>query len=58
MFFQVSAQSREMSTENFKRWMNNLLKTHIWNLINSNVVGEKIGGIIAVGKFICELLFC
>eukprot|EP01114_Cavostelium_apophysatum_P008932 TRINITY_DN21_c0_g2_i1.p1 TRINITY_DN21_c0_g2~~TRINITY_DN21_c0_g2_i1.p1 ORF type:complete len:2332 (-),score=773.36 TRINITY_DN21_c0_g2_i1:268-7263(-) len=47
----VEAQSREMSGENYKRWMKALLKD-VWALIYSPVVHEKIGGLIAVDELI------
>lgn len=48
----VANQYREMSNENFKRWITELLKTHIWQLINSPVTNEKISGLIAINSLI------
>eukprot|EP01119_Soliformovum_irregulare_P018378 TRINITY_DN5612_c0_g1_i1.p1 TRINITY_DN5612_c0_g1~~TRINITY_DN5612_c0_g1_i1.p1 ORF type:complete len:292 (-),score=57.16 TRINITY_DN5612_c0_g1_i1:307-1182(-) len=48
----VEAQSREMSTENYKKWVLVLLRNHLWQLINSSVPSEKIGGLIAVDELI------
>ncbi len=45
----VAAQAREMSSENFSRFMNDLTNKHIFDLVNSSVVAEKIGGIMAIG---------
>lgn len=45
-------QSREMSPENFQRWLRGLLKSNFWALINSNVTHEKVGGLIAVDELI------
>lgn len=49
---QVAAQLREMSLENFKRWLKALLKTHIWNFISSKAIYEQLGGLIAVDELI------
>eukprot|EP01119_Soliformovum_irregulare_P019909 TRINITY_DN6394_c0_g1_i1.p1 TRINITY_DN6394_c0_g1~~TRINITY_DN6394_c0_g1_i1.p1 ORF type:complete len:1896 (-),score=591.61 TRINITY_DN6394_c0_g1_i1:8-5695(-) len=48
----VSAKSRELSGENFKKFLTDLLKSHIWQLINSPVTVEKIGGLIAIDGLI------
>jgi len=48
----VTSQSRDMSAEHFKRWMKTLLKTHVWNLINSPNNNEKIGGLMVVDQLI------
>jgi hypothetical protein len=41
-----------MSTEFFSRFMNELTNKHIFELVNSQIVHEKIGGIMAIGAFI------
>ena len=41
-----------MSGENYKRWLKQLLKSNIWALINSQLVHEQIGGLIAVDELI------
>ena len=46
---QVATQAREMSSEHFTRFMNDLTNKHIFELVNSQVVHEKIGGIMAIG---------
>ncbi len=38
-----------MSSEHFTRFMNDLTNKHIFELVNSQVVHEKIGGIMAIG---------
>jgi hypothetical protein len=43
------AQSREMSSELFARFMNDLTNNHIAELAHSQLVHERIGGIMAVG---------
>jgi hypothetical protein len=46
----VLAQSREMTSELFARFMNDLTNNHIAELVHSQVVHERIGGIMAVGS--------
>ena len=41
-----------MSSEVFKKWMKQLLKEHVWELINSPIISEKVGGLIAVDALI------
>jgi hypothetical protein len=48
---QVATQAREMSSEHFTRFMNDLTNKHIFELVNSQVVHEKIGGIMAIGPY-------
>jgi len=44
----VLTMNRTLSPDNFKKWMNSLLKTHIWNLINSTSQQDKLGGLAAI----------
>ncbi|KAL6045690.1 Serine/threonine-protein kinase TOR, partial [Balamuthia mandrillaris] len=48
----TATQSREMSKEDFTRFMNELINEHIFNLVNSNSTVEKIGGIMAIDELI------
>jgi serine/threonine-protein kinase mTOR len=45
----VAVTSREISVENFKKFSNDINKK-IFELIHSNEVHEKIGGILAIGN--------
>jgi FKBP12-rapamycin complex-associated protein len=48
----VAGRAREMSGESFSKFMNELTNKHIFELVNSSVVAEKIGGILAIDKLI------
>lgn len=41
-------QEREMSGENFAKFMTTILSKHVFDLVNSTLIQEKIGGIMAV----------
>jgi hypothetical protein len=53
---QVVTQAREMSSEYFTRFMSELTNKHIFELVNSPIVHEKIGGIMAIGTDLPPLL--
>ncbi|EAL66546.1 protein kinase, Atypical group [Dictyostelium discoideum AX4] len=48
----VISQSREMTNENFTKFMNELNNNLIFELVNSSVIPEKIGGIMAIDELI------
>jgi hypothetical protein len=51
------AQSRRLSVENFKKWMNTLLKTHIWNMVTSQDLQDRLSSLTAIdGSF--SVCFC
>jgi hypothetical protein len=49
IFLQVTSQAREMSPDNFGKFMTDLLNNHICELINSPNVSDKLAAILAIG---------
>ena len=49
MDVKVASTSREVSAEAFTKFSNEINKK-IYELIHSNEIGEKLGGISAIGK--------
>eukprot|EP01114_Cavostelium_apophysatum_P007349 TRINITY_DN1943_c0_g1_i2.p1 TRINITY_DN1943_c0_g1~~TRINITY_DN1943_c0_g1_i2.p1 ORF type:complete len:2294 (+),score=720.41 TRINITY_DN1943_c0_g1_i2:229-7110(+) len=48
----IESQSRELTPDNYKIWLQVLLKTNIGNLVNSTALDERIVGLIAVDELI------
>jgi hypothetical protein len=46
----VAEQQRELSAEDYEKFMDELVNSHILPLINSSLTSEKIGGITAIGS--------
>ena len=54
---QVEAEAREMSGDNFTKFMNELNRL-ILELVNSQHVEEKIGGIMVIGALSASFAMC
>lgn len=55
MLLQVSAVSRELSGENFTKFINEVNR-RIFELVNSNDINDKVGGILAISASVRFLL--
>lgn len=49
-------QAREMTSDTFAHFMNDLTNRQIRDLLNSQAINEKIGGIMAIRTFAFALL--
>lgn len=48
----VSNQSRELSAENFSRWMKSMLKQYIFAFIDSSYSVDKMKGLVVITQLI------